>query len=272
MSEPTSIADHSFDSLLDELIAGRPVKVAGSGEVFQLENSDTRAILEYYKRHPQFWESGKRIEAGEIDALLAALDKPVSLPQPTPANAAAPTQLWHLKKVEAHRFGGLHRHCLPGDGGDPPVFAAELSSKITLIHGFNGSGKTSFLNAITWCLTGRAFRAQKPPSEIHEPITLMVPAEADERDEVEGTENDVENKSLRLPPIVPVPTHDDLVILKEEPKADTWVRLTFENASSGMRLNGLRHRLIYCICDICKRFFIGNLLDGWQKPVGMWVF
>jgi len=258
MSEPISIADHSFDSLLDELIAGRSVKIAGSGEIFQLENVDSRALLEYYKRHSQYWESGKLIVVGEIDALLAALDKAVVVPQPTPANATTPIQLWHLKKIEVHRFGGFHRHCMLGDGSDPSVFVAELSSKIIFIHGFNGSGKTSLLNAITWCLIGRVFRAQKSLLEIHELIILMVPVDADSKDEVEGMESDVVNRSLCFLLIVPVPTHDDLVILKEEFRADIWVRLIFENALTGKIV--IVKRLL---CKSLRGLFITEL-EGWD--------
>ena len=80
--------------------------------------------------------------------------------------------IWHLRRIEAHRFAGLHRHCAP-DGSDPEPFVLELDKDITLISGFNGAGKTALLSAVTWCLTGKALRSQHMPIAIHEPMPVQ---------------------------------------------------------------------------------------------------
>lgn len=254
MLEPTSVADHSFESLLDELIEGRPVKIAGSGEIFLLENIDSRALLEHYRRSPQLWDSAKRIEAAEIEALLAALKKTVTEAKPVSLGNIRRNPLYHVRKIEAHRFGGLHRHCIPGDGGDPDLLSVDISNHLTLIHGFNGSGKTSLLNAITWCLTGRAFRAQTLPAEIHKPMTLFVSSGSDADDESGAVEEMSSIRTLHWPPVAPVPTHEDLAILHDEPKVDTWVRLSLEDSVSGRVLQIKRS-----LCKSKKEIFTTNV-------------
>lgn len=62
----------------------------------------------------------------------------------------------HIKEVEVHNFGPYHGdHRVSLDGGRP----------VTLIHGENMRGKTSFLNAIRWALYGTALDRFKRPME-----------------------------------------------------------------------------------------------------------
>ena len=42
----------------------------------------------------------------------------------------------------------------------------DLSKKIILLHGANGFGKSSFFDAIEWCLTGTINRFRGPENEL----------------------------------------------------------------------------------------------------------
>src|SRR5690606_6894426 len=134
--------------------------------------------------------------------------------------------VWTLIRLEAHRFAGLHRHC-GFNGEDPESFILSFEKDITLIHGFNGAGKTALLSAIVWCLTAKALRSQQMPVEVHQPMPI-------EREEPGQLMQDETQQSVpALPPVVPLPSGDDLKHLKDEPKTDTWVRLTFVNKKTG---------------------------------------
>ena len=89
----------------------------------------------------------------------------------TETEGNAENKFWTLRRVEAHRFGGLHRHC-GLDGEDPEDFVVEVDRDVTLISGFNGAGKTALQNVIIWCLTGRALRSQHMPDEVHAPMDV----------------------------------------------------------------------------------------------------
>jgi hypothetical protein len=130
------------------------------------------------------------------------------------------------RRIEAHRFGGLHRHCGP-QGQDPEPFVLEIDKDLTLISGFNGAGKTALLSSIIWCLTGKALRSQHMPDEVHEPMTVEWAGEG-ENDEHERVGHDIS-----IPPIVPIPSGSDLEALADQPRLDTWVRLTFRNDTTG---------------------------------------
>lgn len=50
-----------------------------------------------------------------------------------------------LQKMKIENFRQFH-------GVQEIDFATEAQRNVTLIHGFNGAGKTAFLNAFIWCL------------------------------------------------------------------------------------------------------------------------
>lgn len=58
-------------------------------------------------------------------------------------------------------FAGLLRYGRVSDAPDAFIFTPTAS--VTLFEGANGSGKTSILNAIIWCLTGYLIRSQRGP-------------------------------------------------------------------------------------------------------------
>ena len=54
------------------------------------------------------------------------------------------------------------------------VLTIDLTSSLLLLEGHNGSGKTSILNAIVWCLTGKLYRAQRAPADGQELVLSSV--------------------------------------------------------------------------------------------------
>lgn len=219
------IADLTLDEVVLHLIAGDVVEVSG-GEEFSLSLTDSRAVLAFYSKDRRaYWNPDKdtAIQDGEIDRVLDALDRPHTAGKAAP-RASATVQKWRLTKVMAHRFRGLHRHCAEG-GSDPYPFELELIGDVSLFRGFNGAGKTSFLNAICWCLTGYGYRSQGLPSALHEPVQVQVRSD--------DGESDIAEKEFTLPGIVPIPTEDELIAVDGLPKVDTWVRLTFRSLVDG---------------------------------------
>ena len=126
--------------------------------------------------------------------------------------------------MEAHRFGGLHRHC-SASGADPDNFVLEVERDVTLISGFNGAGKTALQNVVIWCLTGKALRSQHMPDAVHEPMEVYRTGGSDDDPKGSGFE-------LALPPVVPIPSAADLEVLQDRPRIDTWARLTFHDEES----------------------------------------
>ena len=70
---------------------------------------------------------------------------------------------WRLGKIVAQSFRGLA----------PALYewSIDLEGRCHLLFGPNGSGKTSLLGALSWCLTGKIFRDDSPPSN-PEPIAV----------------------------------------------------------------------------------------------------
>ena len=135
-----------------------------------------------------------------------------------------------------HRFGGLHRHLGP-NGEDPDHFVFDLGKEVTLLSGFNGAGKTALLSAIIWCLTGKALRSQDMPHEVHEPMAVKWSADG------EQTPHEPDGRpEIAVPPVVPLPSADDLVALNDKPRLDTRVQLTFMREDSG-ELHNISRRL-----------------------------
>lgn len=220
---PIELVDSGLEDLVAALLHGQPiVKPQGDGP-FVLDSDDARRILAYYARRRDLWPRGKQVQAQEIEELLKALEEEPPTKKATKTAGVAGKKFWSLRRVEAHRFAGLHRHCGP-KGEDPEEFVLEIDRDVTLVSGFNGAGKTALQNVIIWCLTGRALRSQHMPDEVHEPMEVH-------HTDSDGSERD-SGSDLALPPVVPIPSGDDLKVLNEKPKIDTWARLTFNDEAS----------------------------------------
>jgi hypothetical protein len=95
----------------------------------------------------------------------------------------------------------------------------ELCEPITLFDGWNGAGKTSLLNTVIWCLTGKVLRPQRQPESAQEEFSSLFVRSIDDSDET---------TSHALTPITPLPNPDYYMPPVGKPiPVDSWVELTF---------------------------------------------
>jgi hypothetical protein len=167
-NEATSILTHTLKSLGDELVSGRSIKKVDGSEI-KFESEQTRSIFKWYQDNPSKWTANVAKADVEVIASQVRLKPPmVAITAPTILTNSR--RILHLKSIRAHRFGGLHHYESPNK--PPKEFHFEFTAPITLIEGLNGSGKTSLINAITWCLTGKIHRSQRAPEDISEGIQI----------------------------------------------------------------------------------------------------
>ncbi|MEM7169970.1 MAG: hypothetical protein AAF530_07350 [Pseudomonadota bacterium] len=224
--EPVNLVDCGLEDVVAALLARRPIAAAADGLHFILDNDNSRKIFAYYARNRNLWPQNKNIQVSEIEEVLKALrNEPPVIKESRTADAKSVRQ-WKLRRVEAHRFAGLHRHC--GEQGEAPEpFVLEIERDVTLVSGFNGAGKTALQNVIIWCLTGKALRSQHMPDEIHEPMDLARTGDGDDEGDGEA------ESDLALPPVVPIPSGADLEAVGDRPIVDSWAQLTFQDEQLG---------------------------------------
>jgi len=124
-----------------------------------------------------------------------------------------------LKKLEAHRFAGLHKFGTPNAA--PENYVHEFALPLTLFEGRNGSGKTSLLNAIIWALTGEMLRAQREPERAEDFDCWVAPADGGD-----------EHTTHKLSSLTPMPNVEQYRPDRAWVLADTWVELTFTDETS----------------------------------------
>lgn len=206
---------HTLESLCNDLVGGHAVEYGNEGKQFKL-SKHSRSILEWYRANRAKWK--KNLQLADAKAIVAtiAVDPPQLEPIKTAADGKANKWL-KLVKVEAHRFAGVHAYGAETQAPDTYVF--EPSKPITLFEGANGSGKTSLVNTIIWCLTGEIIRPQRAPER------------GDTEFEFEILRDDEDSTSHTLPPITPLPRSDVYLPDTKTMKVpvDTWVELTFED-------------------------------------------
>ncbi|MBB5753784.1 AAA family ATPase [Prosthecomicrobium pneumaticum] len=204
---------HTLDSLFSDLISGQPV-IVDSGS-FELSSGNAKSILNWYRVNRTKWQG--RMSEADAEAIVECVGKPVpSLPVPSIAIANANHRL-RLVSVRAHRFGGLHAYGSESEA--PPDFIFQPSDSLTLLEGWNGSGKTSLLNAIVWCLTGMVLRPQRTPANGAEEFDSLVEREGDEGPTF---------TAHTLTPVTPLPSLSGFMPAPDQKiPVDTWVELTF---------------------------------------------
>jgi hypothetical protein len=215
--QPRPLHLHTLDSLCADLVSGRAISVGTDGTLFSLPNDRTRSALQWYrKRGAENWSAAVNAQHGEqlVDAILAPPPNVTAFPV-GPANANG--RRLTLKKVEAHRFAGLHKFGTLSQA--PENYVHEFSAPITLFEGANGSGKTSLINAIIWALTGEILRAQREPEKASEEFECWIAA----------TNGGLEQTTHRLTPVTPLPHPEEYRPEQNWVPADTWVELTFED-------------------------------------------
>lgn len=220
MSHPintTPLYIHTLETLCDELVSGRPVLVDDRGTEFQLPTAETRAIFDWYRRNRNKWAQRNMKE--DVETIADQLEKePPELPAIDLPSGEQQKRVTHLKSMKVHRFAGIHHYGTPTQA--PEDFEVDFNKPLTLIEGANGSGKTSFLSAITWCLTGYVYRSQREPETVDQSVVLKF---ADETEAVPEDETLYE-----MAPITPMPAAEALKSLGDNPlPLDTWVELRF---------------------------------------------
>ena len=215
----TLLLSHTLETLCKELVSGRSILLDDQGNEFKLTSNESRSLFNWYYKNQEKW--AKPNKKDDVEALADQLEeKPPEFPVTKTADISRSKRKVHIKKLKAHRFAGIHNY---GTVENPPdVFEFNFEKPLILIEGTNGSGKTSFLNAIIWCLTGCIYRSQREPEEINSLIDLKVSEE-------EESDSDNEN-SYNMTPITPMPSKKILNTLGEKPlPLDTWVELTLVN-------------------------------------------
>jgi hypothetical protein len=212
-SESRSLHLHTLDSLIADLVSGRSIQV-GPSELFELSDERTRSTLDWYrKKGAAAWTANVSTEHCEslVDAIHKQAPELPTLPA-RPANANS--RRLRLKKLEAHRFAGLHKFGTPDAA--PQNYTHEFRSSLTLFEGRNGSGKTSLLNAIIWALTGQMLRPQREPETAEDFDCWVSPADGND-----------EHTAHKLSPLTPMPNVEQYRPDRAWVPADTWVELTF---------------------------------------------
>lgn len=211
--EPRPLHLHTLDSLIADLVSGRPVQTKARKD-FVLPDDRTRSALEWYrKKGATAWTASVSQQQGE-DLVDAILQKPPELSALPARPANANSRRLRLRKLEAHRFAGLHKFGTPNAA--PENYVHEFTSPLTLFEGRNGSGKTSLLNAIIWALTGEMLRPQREPE-----------AAGDFDCWVAATNGGDEYTAHKLSPLTPMPNVEQYRPNQPWVLADTWVGLTF---------------------------------------------
>lgn len=209
---------HTLETLCNDLVGGHAVEYGADGLLLFLE-SGARSVLSWYWRNQAAWT--KSLSTQVIQGIIDSLDTEApSLKPAASTSASGEKKLLTLVKIEAHRFAGISSYGTQHNA--PENFIFEPGKAITMFEGPNGSGKTSLVNAVVWCLTGEIIRPQRQPERGDEEFEI----------EIECDENVAQRK---IPPVTPMPRptlyspeSDNFI------PVDTWVELTFQDENGNV--------------------------------------
>ncbi len=210
---------HTIDSLCNDLIGGHSVEY-GDGNTYSL-TAPARSILAWYNQDHGKWK--KNVQRADAEAVASSIDTPAAELEAYPlATDDSNRKELKLVKLRAHRFAGIHSY---GSAENPPeVFEFEPQKPLSLFEGYNGSGKTSILNSIIWCLTGQLIRPQREPedSDIEFEIEIQRAGESASRH--------------LIPPVTPLPNTSEFLPEADQRKlpVETWVELTFQDQNGNL--------------------------------------
>lgn len=201
---------HTLDSLCSDLVAGLSVSVGEDGSTFQLQLSASRGVLFWYAKNKLKWAAN--VQTTDVEAIVdAALSVPTHQNTFNQTSRIGPPRRFRLASIKAHQFAGLHHAST--SLATPDDFIFQINGGVTLFEGYNGSGKTSLINAITWALTGDILRPQRVPELGSKDFDFEVD---------QGT-------SHSAPPVVPLPNPALEAIVPPALPVDTWVELEFQD-------------------------------------------
>ena len=120
-----NLLDCSLEDLVTALLHRQPVAAPQDATPFILNDDNARRIFSYYARNRGLWPRAKPVRSSEIDDVLNALDGTLPETKTTGTRRSSAARIWKLCRIEAHRFGGLHRHC-GTDGQDPEPFVLDI--------------------------------------------------------------------------------------------------------------------------------------------------
>jgi len=212
------------DLLLAELVSGRPI-ATDEGHRLALESDAARGVLSWYRGARGKWAGN--VMTPDCEAIITSISAtPAQVPPPAVA-VDRERRVLRLAKIVAHRFAGLHAY---GSADQPSTdFVFEPNSPITVFEGWNGSGKTSLMNSVIWCLTGKLLRPQR------------LPESGDAEFDCEIDRGAADASQHKISAVTPLPSaqHWTPAAAAKTVPADTWVELTFE-LEDGTRLPPIR--------------------------------
>ena len=212
------------DLLLAELVSGRPI-ATDEGHRLALESDAARGVLSWYRGARAKWAGN--VMTPDCEAIITSISAtPAQVPPPAVA-VDRERRVLRLAKIVAHRFAGLHAY---GSADEPSTdFVFEPNSPITVFEGWNGSGKTSLMNSVIWCLTGKLLRPQRLPES----------GDAEFDCEIDRGATDASQHKISAVTPLPSAQHWTPAAAAKTVPADTWVELTFE-LEDGTRLPPIR--------------------------------
>ena len=214
---------HTVESLCADLISGRPVGVGRQNTDYRLESITSRSILAWYRANRDRWAGNVR--KADIETIVDVIAKEPPELSATVVMRGDVKRRLKLVKIEAHRFGGLHAYGTPNNA--PENFVFKPNRPITLFEGWNGSGKTSLLNAVIWCLTGQLLRPQRKPEDAEDEFSCRI--------ERNTSEQSRESTYHQLTPVTPLLDPERFLPSASDARLpiDTWVELTFVDEDGG---------------------------------------
>jgi len=150
--------------ILNSLCAGQPITV--NSRVYNLDNDEARKLLAYIRTLPSDiikppFGKDKVVEFINNYKNFLEINKELTISF-SPSYSGENFRKLKLKRVTTYNFRGLQYY-------NSSEFSFQFDRSSYLITGFNGSGKSSFLNAIVWAITGQLLwdrTVPEPPQKV----------------------------------------------------------------------------------------------------------